>query len=528
MWCNDGFRSRACLLLLPLVVACGGGATTTPDTASAADVPVLDGLPQDAPDAGPTGDGIPLDVPTGDDLPSRDTPPDHAPPLDVPLSDDAVPTDFPVADDAPPTDGPVATCENPGSGPVPVPTAPLWPVPNAWSWDGSWTPADSDFPLAGLLDAKYNDGHIVPVNQVSPILPPGRWDWDDAQSDLATWRGFQKDIGTWEQLVDPCGHSYGWRLVPNTPGAVDFGGAAEYFHGSSGADLLFLGANGTLHSIDGDLGDGPDVLVFDRAWLLDYRTGSSKTGSLHDDDLVVAGCTPKTDPAELYGIYSSSIHTGPGSDLVFVRDLRSGAIDAGNGAGGDTSVLDPDDGDDLVIFRGNIKDARFFGGMGNDVAVWYVGEMLEKTTYQGGDFFGGGGWGDALWGDPGTDRLVLVVPPDTPIVDKPATPPGSLLVMTAGDVLKVDEGTKDYFDAKYCIPCGVGPNGERSIIIEYVSADSAIETGYVSVTAMEELQLGLGAGAKVYRLDQVNGHAILDPTLKPIDVPEFPAALCAL
>jgi hypothetical protein len=113
-------------------------------------------------------------------------------------------------------------------------------------------------------------------------------------------------------------------------------------------------------------------------------------------------------------------------------------------------------------------------------------------------------------------------------VDAPQTPPGSLLVMAASDELHMDEGTKDYFDGRYCIPCGKGPGGEVSLIIEWVSPDGSIDTGYVSVTAFEELQLGVGAGAKVFRLDQVAGHAILDATLKPIDVPEWPDALCAM
>ena len=56
------------------------------------------------------------------------------------------------------------------------------------------------------------------------------------------------------------------------------------------------------------------------------------------------------------------------------------------------------------------------GGEGNDVMVWYVDDNVQTTTWLGPNFFGGGGHGDALWNDSGTDRLVLAVPTDSPVV----------------------------------------------------------------------------------------------------------------
>lgn len=414
-------------------------------------------------------------------------------------------------------------------GLFPVPVGPGWAVPNAYSWDGSWTPLDGDFPMAGLLDNEYGDGHLW-QGEPSPILPPGAWDWVDADDDLANWRNWEKNLGDFQKLMDHCDRHYGWKLNFLEPGAVDYAGAAEYFEGSWGTDVVYLGAAGQMHSISGYLDHGPDVLVFDEGWSLDFRTGPPLGGSQNDNDLVVMGCAG--DPgwySQVYDIHAATIHTGPGNDRVFARDLSAAAVDAGNGDGGNTSVLDPTDGDDLVVFRGSVQDARFFGGWGDDVLVWYVDEMLKPTPYSGGDYFGGGGAGEAVWGDPGTDRLVLAIPVGTPIVSKPATPPGSLLVMLE------DTGYVDpWWDgptvgdpyAKYCITCGTSPQGERTLFLQYVSANGAIDTGEVSVTAFEELQVGIGPGATVYQLDDVTGAVVADPSLVPYEPPQTPVNLC--
>ncbi len=417
---------------------------------------------------------------------------------------------------------------------------PAWtngPVPNAYAWDSSWVPAA--FPIPGLYDDEYGDGHLVGGN-ATPILPPGRWDWNDADDDLANWRNFATNLGEFWRLKDGCDRHFGWRFVAKNPGAIDFAAAAEYFQGSAGADLLLLGQDGAIHSITGGTGGGPDVLVFGVAYSLEYRTGATAdVNAANDDDLVVAGCTP--DAGTGYPVYSMTVHTGPGRDWLFGRNIRSAALDAGNGDGGRTDVLDPLDGDDFGVIGGNIKDLRFFGGLGDDVLTWYLQEMNESTPYMGGDFFGGGGSGDAIWGDPGTDRLVLVVPPDTPVVDVPQEldQGGFVLVMrenasscltdpgTTCDPVWDPQSAVDPY-AKYCVTCGKGPLGQRTLFVQWVSPDRSINTGYVSVTAFEELQLGSGPDAKVYRLDQIAGKATLAPDLVPFLPPAYPYAWCAM
>lgn len=424
-----------------------------------------------------------------------------------------------------------AACERPPTGLLLDPAWAAGPRPGTWSWNGSWNPRDSDFPLAGLYDDEYFDGHRV-EGRPTPVLPPGRWDWNDADDDLANWRNFYTNLGEFLLLRDGCDRAFGWRFLPKDPEAVDFSGPGEYFEGSSGMDLLLLGPNGNLSSITGSLGGGPDVLVFGRAWSLDYRTGSTGVpGADRDDDLVVAGCVE--DAGLEYPVRTMTIHGGPGADVLFARNIRAAALDAGNGAGGRTDTLDPTDGDDRVILGGNVKDVRVFGGHGNDVLFWYADQMNEPTPFQGGDFFGGGGYGDAVFGDPGIDRLVLVVPGDTRIVDRPASPPqrGTLLVMRengGSDEPWYDEPTLQDPYARYCITCGRGPGGERTLFVQYASADGRIDTGYVSVTAFEELQVGVGSGARVYRLDNVVGRAVAAPDLAPLEAPAYPYGWCDL
>jgi hypothetical protein len=406
------------------------------------------------------------------------------------------------------TDGDVARDEAADSmddgGEVPPPGD--WPAPNEWSWNGSWTPADGDFPLAGLFDDEYFDGHLDRDGNPSPILPPGRWDWSDPDNDLANWRNFETNLGSFELLADGAGHAYGWRLLGVTPEAIDYSGAAEYFEGSSGAERFDLGPDGAIHSFgSGNLGDGPDELVFRRSWSLDFRTGSSLTGGAHDDDLLVAGCGDNPDGS--FDVETTTIHMGPGRDWAFVRDISRAAIDLGDGEGGRTDALDPSDGDDLLVLRGNTHDFRVMGGNGNDVVVWYADDNVQTTTWLGPNFFGGGAWDAAIWGDSGTDRLVLAVPVGTAIVSATPTPPGSLLVRTtAGDFIQDDPTVADVF-ARYCVECGVGPGGRKTVILEYVSADERVRTGYFYVTAFEELQVGVGEGATVYALDDVAGTA---------------------
>jgi hypothetical protein len=371
--------------------------------------------------------------------------------------------------------------------------------------------------LAGLFDSEY------------PNLPPGKWDWSDTEKDGANYRNFETNIGTFEALKDSKGNQYGWKLVGNNPDAIDYGGAAAYFEGSPGTDILNLGKNGTIHSFgEGNLGDGKDVLVFDKSYSLDFRTGSSLSGSKNDDDLVIAGCQANTDAS--FDIATTTIHTGPGNDLVFVRDMERSAIDAGNGKNGDTSAIDPTDGNDTVIYRGNMLDFRFFGGNGNDTAVWYPDEVKQNSKTLGPDFFGGGGSSEAIWGDKGIDTLVLAIPPDTKITNTTPTQPGELLVRIPqdypNDILWDNPVYNDIF-ARYCYSCGISPSNKKTLTLEYVKKDGTVKTGYFTVTDFERLQLWIGSNAKVYDLDSVNGKATLNSDLPKYTPPEMPGGYCS-
>jgi hypothetical protein len=406
------------------------------------------------------------------------------------------------------------------SPPPPPPPAMGFPEGNEWSWDGSWTPADGDFPLDGLFDDEYGDGH-----DGTPVLPPGVWDWEDANDDLANWRNFESNLGTFEPLMDSMDRQYGWRFVGLTAN-TDYQGAADYFEGSSGVDYMDLGPAGTIHSFGaGNLAGGPDVLIFDGSYSLDFRTGTTADGGQRDNDLVIAGCRPNSDGA--FEVATTTIHTGPGHDWVFVRDIERAGIDLGNGDGGRTDTIDISDGNDMVVLRGNTLDFRVMGGAGDDVFVWYVDENIQTSTWLGPNFFGGGGWGTALFSeDAGVDRLVLVIPTDTEMVTSTPTPAGGLLVRANDGELIIDEPTADDDYGRYCQDCGMGPGGEKTIIVEYNSADGMIETGYFYLTDVDELQVGIGDGARVYALDAVTGTATLIEGAEPTEEIVPPPELC--
>ncbi len=402
---------------------------------------------------------------------------------------------------------------------------PDWPEPGECSWNGSWTCEADGFPMACLLDGEYNDGHAGGDGSPTPVLPPGQWDWNDADDDLANWRNFATSIGSFEMLLHGESLHHGWRLVGLDPGAVDFSGAAAYFEGSCGTDVLELGARGSLHSFaSGDLGDGPDVLVFWKSWSLDFRTGSVASSAGRDDDLVAAGCGANPDGS--FDVMTSTVHTGPGSDWVFVRDISRSAVDLGNGASGRTDTMDPLDAGDLVVLRGNTHDFRVMGGRGDDVAVWYVDDNVQTTTWLGPNFFGGGGWGDALWSDDGIDRLVLALSPETPVVSTTPVVPGSLLVRATTGALVDDEPTAADPFAHYCIECGTGPLGQVTLILEYVSSDGSIDTGYFYVTSFEILQIGTEPEAALYVLDDQAGTATPTTGVDAYLPPAWPEHLC--
>ena len=396
---------------------------------------------------------------------------------------------------------------------------------NTYAWDGSWAPEEADFPLSGLYDNKYYDGHADAQGDPTPILPPGSWDWDESSDDLANWRNFETNIGSFDALTDQEGRIFGWELVANDPAAVDFSGPAAYFEGSPGTERLLLGPQGSIHSYgEGNLGDGPDVLVFCRSYSLHFRTGASSTGASRDNDLVVGGCGPHADGS--FDITTTTIHTGPGSDTVFIRDLDRAAVDLGNGGDGRTDTIDPDDGDDLVVLRGNTHDFRVFGGNGDDTFVWYVDDNVQTSAWLGPNFFGGGGIDDALWSDSGVDRLVLAIDAASLIVTETPTPPGSVLVRATDGTFVDDPPTADDPLAHYCVECGTGPGGRKSVTIEYVSSDETVKTGYFWITAIEELQIGVGPGARVYRIDDTTGNATLMDGAEPYEPPPWPSDGC--
>jgi hypothetical protein len=400
-----------------------------------------------------------------------------------------------------------------------------WPSSNTYSWDGSWNPSASEFPLSGLLDPKYN-GTYQARDGSKPALPPGKWDWKASDDDLANWANFASNVGTFTALKDAQGHQYGWQLVLATPTSVDVDARGGFLYGSSGSDIFNLGAHSKLASFaEGNLGDGPDILVFNASNTLDFRTGSTSTGSLRDNDLVVAGCVPQVDAT--YLIQTTTIHTGPGSDWVFIRDFTTSAIDLGNGANGRTDSVDSTDGDDQVVIRGNSHDFRIFGGNGKDTLFWYVDDNVHSTQtgWLGPNFFGTGGAASALWGTD-TDRLVLVIPSDTPIVYTDDTVNGTILIKSAGANAVLDDPTQGDPYAAYCVECGTGPGGRKTLILSYRSTNGQVFTAYSYLTDIEELQVGVGDTARVYRLDDIQGKATLDLSLNPVTPPTWPSGYC--
>ena len=393
-----------------------------------------------------------------------------------------------------------------------------FPEGNEWSWNGGWAPGDGDFPILGLFDDEYGDGHAG-----TPVLPPGSWDWDDAANDLANWNNYAGNLGTFNPTRDPTGRQFGWRFV-RVSDAIEYRDAAIYYEGSSGADYLWLGRSGSIRDFtQGNLGEGPDVLVFDASENADFRTGTTSDGGAHDDDLVIAGCNANTDGT--FDILSTSLHAGPGRDWVFARDLSDVAIDLGDGDGL-TDTLDALDGEDLVVLRGNTEAVRVFGGQGDDVFVWYVDDNIQVGASLGARFFGGGGWGDALFTENGHDRLVLAIPVDSELVFSAPIPAGAFGVRSADGNFVTDDATETYPRARHCIDCGTGPLGDKTVILEYESLDGTIHTGPVYLTSVEELQIGLGPDARIFSLDPTTGTATLMDGAIIYGPPEPPSGLC--
>jgi len=393
-----------------------------------------------------------------------------------------------------------------GGGTGGSPGAAVWSEPNEYSWDGSWTP--ESFPIPGLLDETH------------PTLPPGKWGWDgscDCPGDegLAIYNNEFVEKGLdFLRLEDSAGHLFGWRLIDTDGGDTSLNHRGDNYDGTPGVDIFDLGLAGMLQGTGpGDetpginLGDGPDMLRYGVGWSVDMRVGDGVRGGAFDNDLVILG-TEDVLPLNTYDIQGTTVHTGPGSDLVFVRNFGPAAIDLGNGLSGRTDAIDPSDGGDMVVLQGNMRDFRIFGGNGDDVFVWYVDEVVDDR-WLGPSFYGGGGWGDALWASAGTDRLVLVVDPATEVVVQRGqhdNNPGSLLAMVYSDYgPTIDGPTENDPFARYYGSAPVGPADQHTITFSYRSADETVFTHDFFATSVEEIQLGLGTEALVYDVDQVTG-----------------------
>ncbi|MBI2423893.1 MAG: hypothetical protein HYV27_13765 [Candidatus Hydrogenedentes bacterium] len=395
---------------------------------------------------------------------------------------------------------------------------------NTYSWDGSWNPGPGELPPDGLIDPLYFDMHLV-RNEPSPILPPGNWDFFVEEtmtfSFLANYRNFNSRVGHFEPIVDESELQFGWRLVNNEE-SEEYNAAAAFFQGSSGLDYVDSGPEGTLRST-GEIryAAGPDMIRIRNTFSSDWRTGSSLDGAFQDNDLVLIGEEAPL-PNDEFSMFASSLHTGPGRDLVFVNNWERAGVDLGLGADGRTDTLDPEDGADIIVFGGNWRDNRIVGGAGDDVFVWFVDEINIPPSegFLGGNIFGGGAWTGALW-DNGTDRLVFMVPADTAVTGSVAgnTPPGTLEIrVKAGYPPEPvpDPPTEGDVFARYFLTAGIGPNGERTHIMVYHSADSTVNTAEVSLTSVEEVQIGVGPDARVYKVDPETGTPALDETLQPL------------
>ena len=149
-----------------------------------------------------------------------------------------------------------------------------------------------------------------------------------------------------------------------------------------------------------------------------------------------------------------------------------------------------------------------------------------ETDWLGPNFYGGGGWGDALWGDTGIDRLVLVIPVDTEIVERRSDHDDnwdSLLSMVYDPYdPTIDDPTAGDPFARYP-NAPVGAAGEKTITLSYRSVDHSVFTHDFYATAIEEIQLGLGSDAVVYSVNQATGALTERPDLAPLldsDIPK--------
>lgn len=357
----------------------------------------------------------------------------------------------------------------------------------------------------------------------SPILPPGTWDFYNSSTMqtalLANYNTFSAQIGTFILLEDGDSQPYGWLLESSVLGVIDIGVAAEIYGGSSGMEIVDTGPDGGIQSsANFTLASGPDIFRFSTARATDPRTGSTLTGSLNDNDLVIGG-SEEVRPVGDEDVRSATIHTGPGSDLFFIRNMEHAAVDMGNGANGRTDTLDTGDGNDIAVIEGNFIDSRIYGGYGDDLFVWYIDEINTTNLLYANSFFGAGGWDPAVWQDEGTDRLILVVPDATSVFSGPGTPdPGEVQLGSRPgfpDFPVPDPPTVDNIYARYYSTAGLSPEGRRTVFIDYRPVTGSNHAGDNYLTGVEEIQIGIGPNAKVYRIDDINGEAVLASDLVP-------------
>ncbi|MBN2719238.1 MAG: hypothetical protein JXX14_25535 [Deltaproteobacteria bacterium] len=379
---------------------------------------------------------------------------------------------------------------------------------NGYSWDGSWRPTESDFPLSGMFDETH------------PSLPPGKWGWDgscDCPGDegLAIYENEFVEKGLdFELLLDSMDNHFGWRLIGTDGNPMTLNHRGDNFEATPWVDIVDLGSDGELLSTGpGDdtpginLGDGPDILRYGTGRSVDMRTGSDTRGALIDNDLAILG-TAQVAAQNAYDIEGTTIHTGLGSDLVFARNFGAAAIDLGNGLAGRTDTTDTADGDDIAVLQGNMRDFRVFGGYGDDIFIWYVDEVIDDR-WLGPNFFGGGGWGDAVWAHPGTDRLILAIDPETEVVSSRPdhdNNPGSFLCFVYTDYSpSADAPMEGNKYAQYYGTAPVGPNNEHTLTLSYRSADGSVFTHDFYATSIEIIQLGIDAAAAVYEVNPQTG-----------------------
>ncbi|KAJ6230559.1 hypothetical protein M0813_06549 [Anaeramoeba flamelloides] len=389
-------------------------------------------------------------------------------------------------------------------------------TPTEYSWNGNFVPS---FPIQGIYDQKYND-------TTDPTLPPGNWDYEDNK--LSSWNNYKTNFGNFTELRDSDNNLYGWKMNTHDYNA-DWDVVGSLWQGSSGLNLADLGPQGVMHSTaEAYFGSGQTVISLKEGYGLSAQT------STHDDLVLIGFCNNLDDLSknaltEDYDFRGATFHTLSGDDRVYIRNIGRAAIDLGNGDSGRTDTVDIDDGDDVVAIHGNSYDFRIFGGNGNDVFFWYVDENKQSTSWLGPSFFGTGGWGDALWGGTGTDRLVMVIPTDTEIVIGTDSTPDSgyfQFVKVDGE-WSPDETTEDNVYTRYCGTCGINEGDNRkTAIFRYSSIDGSVYTGHFYVTNMEEIQIGVGEEAKVYEIDDINGDLILNNDLTPLEEPEFPTQYC--